>query len=101
MDDSTVCGKSFCVSRILCCFRSINGAGILPRKRGKHDETKQYLGIFIICLLSFCNRAQARAFEVDGIYYSVIGAEGDITVEVVSPEKGGTYEGDIAIPASV
>lgn len=51
-------------------------------------KKKLYLGIFIICLLSFCNRAQARAFEVDGIYYSVIGAEGDITVEVVSPEKG-------------
>lgn len=64
-------------------------------------KKKLYLGIFIICLLSFCNRAQARAFEVDGIYYSVIGAEGDITVEVVSLEKGGTYEGDIAIPASV
>lgn len=52
-------------------------------------KKKLYLGIFIICLLSFCNRAQARAFEVDGIYYSAIGAEGDITVEVVSPEKGG------------
>lgn len=37
---------------------------------------------------------------MDGIYYSVIGAD-NTTVEVVSPGTGVTYEGDIAIPASV
>ena len=37
---------------------------------------------------------------MDGIYYSVIGAD-STTVEVVSPETGTTYEGNIAIPASV
>ena len=63
-------------------------------------KKKLYLGIFIICLVSFCNRVQAQAFEMDGIYYSVIGAD-NTTVEVVSPGTGVTYEGDIAIPASV
>ena len=63
-------------------------------------KKKLYLGIFIICLVSFCNRAQAQTFEMDGIYYSVIGAD-NTAVEVVSPETGTTYEGDIAIPASV
>ena len=63
-------------------------------------KKKLYLGILIICLVSFCNRAQAQAFEMDGIYYSVIGAD-NTAVEVVSPETGTTYEGDIAIPASV
>ena len=63
-------------------------------------KKKLYLGILIICLVSFCNRAQAQTFEMDGIYYSVIGAD-NTAVEVVSPETGTTYEGDIAIPASV
>lgn len=63
-------------------------------------KKKLYLGILIICLVSFCNRVQAQAFEMDGIYYSVIGAD-NTAVEVVSPGTGVTYEGDIAIPASV
>ena len=35
MDDSTVCGKSFCVSRILCYFRIVNGVPF--GKYNRHD----------------------------------------------------------------
>ena len=61
-------------------------------------KRKLYLGIFLVCLLSFLGRAQA--FEVDGIYYEII-SSADRTVRVVKPASPATYEGNIVIPDSV
>ena len=60
--------------------------------------TLKKLGLFsVLMLCSLAATAASADFSVDGIYYK---KTSDVTVEVTKPD-GGTYSGDVTIPATV